>query len=648
MTGTFGVHNLTDEQYAAATSDSPRQLVVASAGSGKTATMVARVVYALATGRVQAHQVLLLAFNRQAAQELDERLRTHMADAGVTGCRPRASTLHAFALDIVQRQQAGPVEVVNDLLPKVLRQLPHQPLELIEQWLFFLVFDGMEIRHPEDFRSGRAWRCYVREQGGVSSGMLGFLTLRHERVDTPLELAVANWLYLHDIHYVYTDRSRSASWQRRVSGWGYRPLSGKRVFALTATGQQVVCLARPERWRGRQDAIVIRLADFKQGRLFERLHEQFRHVRCPPSPARMARVFKYTGLHPGRFRVASLQRSVGLARLRGWDAAAALGQWRKSGRQAIQTPYAIALLEAMITACHQTSRQQSVIDYHGMLEQATGHLRSRRFRHGYRLVLVDEFQDTSRAGMDLLRAMLAQRSDCSLFAVGDDWQSIYGFAGAQADALHGFERVFGAADVFWLTRTFRFDQYLADVTSRFIQRNPAQWVKSVRALQPGGPASLTGWAYTSASQMHAQCQEILQMLAMADPAPRSVLILGRYRHQRPAALQAWRKSFPELGIHYQTVHAAKGREADIVILLGLEQGRYGFPAGQTDTDTLLALVQEHTDTYPFAEERRLFYVALTRARHGVHLLVHASQPSPFVAELGLSLTMEPQPSSLFH
>ncbi|HLR13223.1 MAG TPA: 3'-5' exonuclease, partial [Burkholderiaceae bacterium] len=94
----------------------------------------------------------------------------------------------------------------------------------------------------------------------------------------------------------------------------------------------------------------------------------------------------------------------------------------------------------------------------------------------------------------------------------------------------------------------------------------------------------------------------------------------------------------------QTVHAAKGREADAVIVLGLEQGRYGFPASQDDAP-LSSLMQDPGDDFPAAEERRLFYVALTRARQCVFLLVHATRPSAFVMELELSHTMRQAHSS---
>jgi DNA helicase-4 len=111
-----------------------------------------------------------------------------------------------------------------------------------------------------------------------------------------------------------------------------------------------------------------------------------------------------------------------------------------------------------------------------------------------------------------------------------------------------------------------------------------------------------------------------------------VILLGRYNFQEPSDLARLQRAHPHLKIWFSTVHAAKGLEADVVVVLDLSVGRYGFPSGITD-DPLLSLVLADPDPFPHAEERRLFYVALTRARRCVHLIVPRSKPSPFAKEI---------------
>ena len=96
----------------------------------------------------------------------------------------------------------------------------------------------------------------------------------------------------------------------------------------------------------------------------------------------------------------------------------------------------------------------------------------------------------------------------------------------------------------------------------------------------------------------------------------TVLLLGRYGHTCPKNMSELEARHPELDLTYMTVHGAKGLEADYVVVLGLRAGKYGFPAEIAD-DPLIDLVLPAAETLPHAEERRLFHVAMTRARRAV-------------------------------
>jgi DNA helicase-4 len=254
--------------------------------------------------------------------------------------------------------------------------------------------------------------------------------------------------------------------------------------------------------------------------------------------------------------------------------------------------------------------------------------------------LVDEFQDISEGRARLLKALKTQHDDARLFAVGDDWQSIYRFAGSDIHLMHDFGQEFGGTfagkknvhRIVDLGRTFRSVDKIALPARRFILQNPSQITKQViTASQTDQPA--INVRHYERHHHDAALKETLDELAPAAATKEtSVLLLGRYHFLKPRSLAALSRSYPSLSIRFMTVHASKGLEADHVIILRAESDKIGFPSEIVD-DPLLDLVLPKPEKFEHAEERRLFYVALTRARHSVTILADRVKPSVFVREL---------------
>jgi len=282
---------------------------------------------------------------------------------------------------------------------------------------------------------------------------------------------------------------------------------------------------------------------------------------------------------------------------------------------------------------------ENAIDFEDMLNQAAEYLEQGRYQAPYLLVMADEFQDASRARARLCKA-LVQAPGRHLFAVGDDWQSINRFAGADVSVMTGFTETFGPSQVLQLSQTFRCPQALCDASSRFISKNPAQIAKQVRSATPAQGPVLQAFQVASRDRLqdaiYQYLQRLQQQLQSGAIAPGrngrlSVFVLGRYNADRAYLPAHWTQRFgAQLELSFLTAHRAKGAEADIVILPSMLER--SFPSARAD-DPVLGLAMPHADTYPLSEERRLFYVALTRARRSVAMFTVQGKRSPFLNEL---------------
>ena len=291
----------------------------------------------------------------------------------------------------------------------------------------------------------------------------------------------------------------------------------------------------------------------------------------------------------------------------------------------------------ILSAYEAKLRAAGEVDFEDMILEAVRLLAEGRAKHAYRLILVDEFQDISQARGKLLKALLKQLPECRFFAVGDDWQSVYRFAGADIDLFTNFASHFGVTATNYLTATFRSNSGISNTASWFVQRNPKQLRKMVVAQDKEEAAVIVLRRYANLAGQDEEClatlTEIAKSAATGKRKKPTVFVLARYWNQCPSDFESWRRRFGgAIDLSFKTIHSSKGLEADYVVVVGLASGRYSFPSTISD-DPLFELVMPRPETFEHAEERRLFYVAMTRAKRRLYLLAHSSAPSSFVSEL---------------
>lgn len=641
---------LTSEQAQAVICFDNRVLLVAAAGSGKTSVMIAKAGYALIKGHFDAEQILLLAFNADAAAELRERIDARLGPMGLPAERILVKTFHSFGLDVIgaatgKRPSLAPwLDSGQDdrALMRIVDRLKDADVAFRTTWDLFRIVFGKGLSQTGAKPAPDGWDREAKREG--------FRTLNDEVVKSEGERLIADWLFYNGVRYQYErpyEHDTADSSHRQYCPDFYLPDADAYLehWGLDANGKP------PEAFVGYEASMAWKKALHQQhgtrlletttaqlysGKVFEDLPRKLGElgVKVDPNPdrpvpgravieaPRLIRTFRTFLVHVKNNRL-----DLPTLRSRARDGAA--GEFRFRNEMFLQ------IFEKLWDAWEEELRRDEHIDFEDMLNLATDHIEQGRWKSPFDLVMVDEFQDVSHSRARLL-ATLVQAPGRHLFAVGDDWQSINRFAGADLSVMTGFESIFGPAEQMNLETTFRCPQALCDVSSAFVQENPKQIRKRVRSARQDVAEPVRIIEAEDGDEdrgiraaVEARVNEIAREHADPERKPK-IFILGRYRRDRQYIPRAFDRHAIE--VEFVTIHSSKGLEADHVIIPGMTSATLGFPSQVID-DPALQMALPEGDAYPFAEERRLFYVALTRARSTVTLVTLAHRQSTFITEL---------------
>ncbi|MDE9458473.1 DNA helicase IV [Xenorhabdus bovienii] len=285
----------------------------------------------------------------------------------------------------------------------------------------------------------------------------------------------------------------------------------------------------------------------------------------------------------------------------------------------------IRLMTPLLKAWKLALKSEGAVDFSGLIHQAVNILEKGRFISPWKHILVDEFQDISPLRAKLLAALRVQNKQSHLFAVGDDWQAIYRFSGAELTLTTAFSTYFGEGAECTLDTTYRFNDRIGEIANRFIRQNPNQLNKPLNSLTKGTKKSVV-------ILPQEQLEALLNKMSGYVTKQETILLLGRYHYLKPEFLKKASTRWPNLNIEFMTIHASKGHQSDYVIILGLQQGQDGFPAPARESVLEQVLLPQPED-FPDAEERRLLYVALTRVKKQVWLMQEPKNPSVFIHQL---------------
>ena len=302
-------------------------------------------------------------------------------------------------------------------------------------------------------------------------------------------------------------------------------------------------------------------------------------------------------------------------------------------------------------------KEKNAIDFEDMINESARIVQEEVIKGDkldFKYIIVDEYQDISRQRFNLTKE-LSNLYDAKIIAVGDDWQSIYAYAGSDITLFTNFCDTFGYGEELRITRTYRNAQEVIDIAGGFIQKNTKQLRKAlVSPKHIDHPVVIQTYTEeVDRSQYEGKggkfflvgetVEKIMKEILEENPKS-SILLLGRYGFDgfnltKSSDFLYWEKTgavtsktFADIELEFMTVHRAKGLGFDNVIIINAIDSVYGFPS-QVQDDPVLKYVVKDDHAIEYAEERRLFYVALTRTKNRVYIVTPQQRPSDFVREL---------------
>ena len=651
---------LDKQQRRSIVSEEENCLVVSSAGSGKTSSIVGKVKYLTEIKKINPQNILLISYTNKAAAELTERM-------GIAGLR--GYTFHKLALDIIGQttgQKPSIYENTDALFVKIYHELLNDKKfkkSVIEYFIDYQtpekewekrknerrqqLSEQKEVRLKATFPDMDGKTVYVRsEQEQKICFALSSLSVKF-RYEEPYEHPLVDEMHsqykpdfsiyfeqggetkrIYLEHFGVDEHGLVPIWFAKDRGITYEEANQKYNDGITWKK------AAHEKFGTK--LLTTSSADFHYSDIREKLKTLLEKADVSIQEKTDAELYDMVLPPNSKHEKAFIRLVVTFVTLIKSSCKSVdevLRQTKNAGDE--RSTFIIKnIFQPVYKRYIEELANINQIDFTDAILQATDICRSSHpVKYDY--IIVDEFQDISVDRYNFLKVLREGNPPPKLYCVGDDWQSIYRFSGSDMALFNQFSDYFGQTEINKIETTYRFGEPLVSLSSQFIQRNEAQIKKNIHPFNPQVKTELQFCDY----ERRDYCNVIGQLVASI-PLDKSVFLLGRYSFDdyylsfMYKFVKEGNRFFYIIGdrkIEFLTVHKSKGLEADYVIILQCNKDTYGFPSLVSD-DPVLNYVLTKSDQYPYGEERRLFYVAITRAKVKTYILYDRRFPSVFVDE----------------
>lgn len=684
--------SLDDEQREVVLSDEDHTLVIAGAGAGKTTTIAAKVRYLVEKQKISPQKILIISFTNKAVGELRERINDNLhIDCPITTFH---STGYAILKKSdTQNQRIVDSGYMYKVINEYLKSKVLSNSNLVNKLVLFFgsyfsaPYEGDKLNDYFQFISNADFstlRSDLHEyiQQIISRRDQKALTINNEVLRSFEEVRIANFLYLNNIDYEY-----EPIYQYRIldANKPYTPdfkikqgdkCSYIEHFGITESGQSNRYTQEElNKYKSRINDKILLHRSHKTDLIYtfskyndhrdyiEHLKDQLlqRGYSIQPRPA--TEVYKKladTEENKYIFRLTILICNfISNFKTQGYPFEQ-FDKFRASTKN-IRTDLFLEICSVCYLEYQKALKENHCIDFQDMINESANIIHKRLISQDmldFKYIIVDEYQDISRQRYNLIKE-LSQLCHAKIVAVGDDWQSIYAFSGSILSLFTRFSQEVGYAQELKITHTYRNAQEIIDIAGTFIQKNSSQIKKELISpkrisnpviIQTYSEDTIKGQKggryYNLAIEVEKAIENIIEYNNQeVKHRVASILLIGRYgfdaRHlcvsskftydEKSGKIYSTKYS-NQIKLQFLTAHSSKGLSAENVIIINAKDEIYGFPS-KVDDDPVLNLVVSNDQSYNYAEERRLFYVALTRTKNRVFIITPEKRPSEFIKEL---------------
>lgn len=676
---------LTDEDYC---------LVIAGAGAGKTTTVAAKVKYLVDKKGIDPSQILVVSFTNKAVNELKDRIQKELdipcpiATFHSTGNAIIHKNSPDEKLNIVDQSKL--YFVIRDYFRNSIMRNESAVNNLIMFFAsyFDAPYEGSDLNAffnniaKANFSTMRGdLEDFKREV--IDTRTKKSVTIQNEVLRSYQEVEIANFLYLNNIDYEYEPIYKyDIEFSRKPYTPDFIIYQGEKSaylehFGITESGEND--RFRPEEIERYKKAVrdkcilhkehgttlIYTFSAYNDGRsLLDHLKENLEEKGFELKPRSNKEVMEMlvAGEENRYIRklINLICRFISNFKVNAYQADDFSRMYHST--QNVRSRLFLSICNDCYLEYERWLKENKAVDFEDMINESARLLREvkeMKKKLDFKYIIVDEYQDISRQRFDLTKE-LSEVTDAKIIAVGDDWQSIYAFSGSDITLFTKFEEKMGYAKMLKIVRTYRNSQEVIDIAGNFIQRNKEQINKQLispkhiddpvliytydgtRKAYNGNRKS--GGNYEMARSIETVLTDLLNYKKAEGKDPGSILLLGRYGFdgdhlERTGLFEYINRTnkvrsvkYPQLDITFMTAHSSKGLGYDDVIVINGKNETYGFPT-KVEDDPVLLLVIKGDRSIDYAEERRLFYVAMTRTKNRVFFVAPEANPSEFLLEL---------------